>query len=113
MGRKIPTYFCCSYLEANNISPLINWLDPDGKYIVVAPDWLSLPLSDLPSTLTLFIRFFISLVRWERRKKNNNFNIKYRRGESKFAWLVWRAVVMVFLLQSASAKKNKWEKTNG
>lgn len=68
MGRKIPTCFCCSYLEANNIPALINWLDPDGKYIVVAPDWLSLLLSDLSWTLMYFIRFFISLVLQERKK---------------------------------------------
>lgn len=104
MGRKIPTCFCCSYLEANNISPLINSLDPDGKYIVVAPDWLSLPLSDLPSTLTFFIRFLYHLYAG-RKKKENHFNIEDRRGDSKFAWLVWKANVMVFLLQSASAKK--------
>ncbi len=70
MGRKIPTCFCCSYLEANNISPLINWLDPDGKYVVVAPDWLALPLSDLPCTLTYFIRFLYHLYAGERKKKS-------------------------------------------
>lgn len=37
-------------------------------------------------------------------RKKKHFNIKYRRGESKFAWLVCKANVMVFLLQSASAK---------
>lgn len=35
----------------------------------------------------------------------DHFNIEYRRGESKFAWLVWKANVTVFLLQSASAKR--------
>lgn len=75
MGRKIPTCFCCRYLEANNISALINWLDPDGKYIVVAPDWLSLPLC----TLQYFIRFLYHFYAGGRKK--NNFNIEYRQRE--------------------------------
>lgn len=62
MGRKIPTCFGCSYLEANNISLLINWLDPDGKYIVVAPDWLTLRFSDMPCTLVLFILYLLYIV---------------------------------------------------
>lgn len=112
MGRKIPTCFCWSYLEANNISLLINWLDPDGKYIVVAPDWLSHLLSDLPSTLMLFIRFLYRS--YTGRKKKYNFNIKFRSGVSKYAWFGLEAFVMGFLLQSASDKniniKDKWIK---
>lgn len=46
--------------------------------------------------------FYITCVLGE---KKIHFNIKYKRGESKFAWLVWKANVTVFLLQSASAKR--------
>lgn len=104
MGRKIPTCFCCSYVEANNISA--DKLTRSWWKVYCGCPWLTITpfLSDLPSSLMLFIPFLYRLYT-ERRGKNYNFDIKYRRGESKFARLAWKALVMVFLLQSASAKK--------
>lgn len=51
------------------------------------------------------ISFAFYITRTQGEEKKNHFDIECRRGESKFAWLVWRANVTVFSLQSASAKR--------
>lgn len=99
MGRKIPTCFYWSYLEANIISPLINWLDPDGKYIMVAPDW-SLPLLNCHVSSR---RFYV--VKEQQQKKKKSISSTDAERESKFVCLVRKANITVFLLQSASAKR--------
>lgn len=105
MGRKIPTCFCHSYLEANIISPMINWLDPDGKYhgcpwLITGAFWIA---------MYSHIDFMCGGIKKNKNKKNKNILISStdaeRERESKFVCLDRKTNITVFLLQSASAKR--------
>lgn len=70
---------------------------------MVAPDWLSLPLSEWLCTHVSFMHG-VGVGGWGVKKIILISNTDAER-ESKFVFLLWKSKITVILLQSASAKR--------